>query len=230
MTVIAIDGPSGSGKSTISRLLAHETHLPYLDTGAMYRAVALFAVQSGIDLHDAALVEKCADDLQLELTNEGEKSELKQRVLINGTDVTFDIRTMEMSQSASIIAVHPGVRKRLVQRQRDWVAEHGGGVVEGRDIGSVVFPNATLKVFLTANEEERAKRRQQDVAAPEFANLSHADTQKEMAKRDKRDSSREVSPLQATDDAVVVDTSHKDIHEVVDTIMTELRRRQEVGS
>jgi cytidylate kinase len=229
MTVIALDGPSGSGKSTISRLLAHETHLPYLDTGAMYRALALFAVRSGIDLHDAALMEKCADDLQLELTNEGEQSELKQRVLVDGVDVTYDIRTMEISQSASVIAVHPGVRQRLVQRQRDWVAQHAGGVVEGRDIGTVVFPNATLKVFLTASEEERAKRRQKDVAAPEFANLSHADTQKEMAKRDERDSNREASPLQATDDSFVVDTSNKDIHEVVDVIMEELRKRQGVS-
>jgi cytidylate kinase len=225
MTVIAIDGPSGSGKSTISRLLAHETHLPYLDTGAMYRALALFATQSGIDLRDAALMEKCADDMQLDLTNEGEQSELKQRVFVNGVDVTFDIRTKEISQASSVIAVHPGVRERLVQRQRDWVAQHTGGVVEGRDIGSVVFPDATLKVFLTASEEERAKRRRKDIAAPEFAELSHADTQKEMAKRDARDSNREASPLQATPDAVIVDTSSKDIHEVVDTILDELRKR-----
>jgi cytidylate kinase len=205
--------------------LAHETDLPYLDTGAMYRALALFATQSGIDLHDAALMEKCADDLQLDLTNEGEQSELKQRVFVNGTDVTFDIRTMEISQASSVIAVHPGVRQRLVQRQRDWVAQHAGGVVEGRDIGSIVFPDATLKVFLTASEEERAKRRQKDIAAPEFASLSRADTQKEMAKRDKRDSNRETSPLQAMPDALVVDTSKKDIHEVVDVILDEFRKR-----
>jgi cytidylate kinase len=225
LTVIAIDGPSGSGKSTISRLLAHETHLPYLDTGAMYRAVALFASNEGIDLQDAARVEKCADDIQLELTNEPEDSDVTQRVLVNGVDVTFDIRTREISQASSKIAVHANVREKLVQRQRDWVAGHSGGVVEGRDIGSVVFPDATLKVFLTASEEERAKRRQKDVAAPEFADLSHADTQEEIAKRDERDSKREASPLQATDDALVVDTTGRDIHEIVQTILDEFNQR-----
>jgi cytidylate kinase len=225
MTVIAIDGPSGSGKSTISRLLAHETHLPYLDTGAMYRAVALYATNEGVDLRDAALVAKCADDVQLELTNEPENSDVTQRVIVNGVDVTYDIRTREISQASSKIAVHADVREKLVQRQRVWVAGHGGGVVEGRDIGSVVFPDATLKVFLTASEEERAKRRQKDVAAPEFADLSHADTQKEMAKRDARDSNREASPLQAMDDAMIVDTTGRDIHEIVTTILTEYRRR-----
>lgn len=225
MTVIAIDGPSGSGKSTISRLLAHETGLPYLDTGAMYRAVALFASNTGIDLTDENLVAKCADDIQLDLTNEGEQSELKQRVLVNGVDVTFDIRSMEISQASSKIAVHALVRAKLTGRMRDWVAGHSGGVVEGRDIGSVVFPDATLKVFLTASEEERAKRRQKDDAAPEFANLTHDDTKKEMAKRDERDSKREASPLQAVPDALVVDTSNKDIHEVVDVILEALRKR-----
>jgi cytidylate kinase len=223
MNVIAIDGPSGSGKSTISRLLANETHLPYLDTGAMYRAVALHATRLGIDLHDASLMEKCIDDLNLELTNEAPESEQRQRVLVNGNDVTFDIRTKEVSQASSIIAVHPGVRERLVRRQRDWVSQHGGGVVEGRDIASVVFPDATLKVFLTASEEERAKRRQKDTDAPEFANLSHEDTQKEMARRDERDSSREASPLQAVEGSLIVDTSDKDIHEVVNDLLTAYR-------
>jgi cytidylate kinase len=205
--------------------LAEQTQLPYLDTGAMYRAVALFAMQSGVDLQDADLVAKCANDIQLELTNEPAGSDVRQRVLVNGNDVTFDIRTMEISQASSKIAVHPEVRTKLVQRQRDWVAGHGGGVVEGRDIASVVLPDATLKVFLTASEEERAKRRQKDVAAPEFANLSHADTQKEMAKRDARDANREASPLQATADAMVVDTTGRDIHEIVDAILEEYRKR-----
>lgn len=225
MYVIAIDGPSGSGKSTISRLLAHETQLPYLDTGAMYRAVALLAVRNGVDLTDAELCEKYAVEIDLELTNEGEESELKQRVLVNGEDVTFAIRTPEMSQCASKIAVHPGVRERLVQRQRDWVVAHGGGVVEGRDIGSVVFPDATLKVFLTASEDARAKRRQKDAAAPEFSALSQASAKAELAKRDSRDSNREASPLLAVDDALVVDTSDKDIEQVVAAVMAEYRKR-----
>lgn len=226
MKVIAIDGPSGSGKSTISRRLATETNLPYLDTGATYRAVALLATRTGVDLADGQICEKVALEIDLELTNETIDGALKQRVLVNGEDVSAEIRTPEMSQAASKISVHPGVRSVLVQRQRDWVASHGGGVVEGRDIGSVVFPTATLKIFLTADAAERARRRQEDAHAPEFANMSATDAQKQLAERDHRDSNREVSPLQAVEDALVIDTSNKSIEDVVSYVLAEFNRRK----
>ncbi len=225
MTIIAIDGPSGSGKSTVAREIAERLRLPYLDTGAMYRAIGMVALKRDVKMGDGAALGKLAAEVKMQLLDERSEGKLRPRIIVMGVDSTTDIRTPEVSQAASGVAVHPEVRERLVRRQRNWIVERGGGVVEGRDIGTVVFPDADLKVFLTASDEERAKRRQTDTDAPGFDSLSDEDTKRQLAERDQRDSSREASPLAVADGAFVVDTSDKDIDTVVMEILTELRRR-----
>ncbi len=225
MTVIAIDGPSGSGKSTVARIIAESCDLPYLDTGAMYRAIGLVAKQKGVPLYDAAGIVKLAVETKLMMLDDRVDGKLQPRVMANGADVTNEIRTPEVGQAASAIGVHPEVRKRLVNRQRNWVAERGGGVVEGRDIGSVVFPSAVLKVFLTAKDEERARRRMSDSDAVGFDKLSTEETKTELEVRDKRDSSRDASPLAVVSDSYVIDTTGREIDDVVLEIFTELRKR-----
>lgn len=208
MDVIAIDGPSGSGKSTIARIVAERLDMPYLDTGAMYRAIGLMARQRNVAFTDAAGLTALAAETKLQMLDERVDGKLKPRVIANGIDVTDEIRTPESSHASSAIAVHPTVRERLVKRQRTWVTERGGGVVEGRDIGSVVFPDAVLKIFLTASEAERAKRRNEEVSS-----------------RDERDSQRKASPLVATPDSVLIDTSGREIEDVVVEVLSELRKR-----
>lgn len=225
MTIIAIDGPSGSGKSTVARLIAERLHLPYLDTGAMYRAIAMVALSRDVNANDAISLEKLAAETKLQLLDERHDGKLIPRIVVNGVDSTAEIRTPEVSQAASAIAIHPTVRERLVRRQRNWVIERGGGVVEGRDIGTVVFPEAELKVFLTADDEERVRRRQADVHAPAFGDLDDAQLAAELAERDHRDSTRTASPLSVADGALVVDTSGQDIEEIVIGILAELRQR-----
>ena len=198
--VIAIDGPVGSGKSTVARAVARRLGVDYLDTGAMYRSVALAALRRGIDPETAggeALAE-VAVGLQLDVG---------ERVQLDGEDVTDELRTPEVGRAVSAVAAEPMVREELVRRQRDWARAHGGGVVEGRDIGSVVFPDAELKVFLTASDEERARRR----AADEDADA--------LARRDRLDSSRAASPLAVAEGAVVVDSTGRDVDDVVDEIV-----------
>ncbi len=225
MTIIAIDGPSGSGKSTVAREIAERLRLPYLDTGAMYRAIGMVALKRDVKMGDGVALGKLAAEVKMQLLDERSEGKLRPRIIVMGVDCTTDIRTPEVSQAASGVAVHPEVRERLVSRQRNWIVERGGGVVEGRDIGTVVFPDADLKIFLTANDEERAKRRQTDMAAPGFDSLSDEDTKRHLAERDKRDSSRQASPLAVADGAFVVDTSDKDVDTVVMEILAELRRR-----
>lgn len=225
MTIIAIDGPSGSGKSTIAKGLAERLRLPYLDTGAMYRAVALMASRKGIDFHDDVKLTKVAAETIMQMLDERPEGKLMPRIVIAGADETLNIRSPEISQGASAVAVHAGVRERLVSRQRNWIMNRKGGVIEGRDIGTVVFPEADLKIFLTASAEERVKRRQDDENAPEFSNLSSEQTHQELAERDARDSGRSHSPLEAAADAIVVDTSGQDIDEVIINILSELRKR-----
>ena len=201
MIVVAIDGPAGAGKSTIAKALAAKLQVSYLDTGAMYRAVTFAAMNSGIDL--------CNQDLVATLTRESKMLLTDESVVINGLDATSAIRSSEVTAAVSSVAANSEVRTELRERQRQWIADHNGGVVEGRDIGSVVFPDATLKVYLTASPTVRAKRR----VAQSGGNVEEIAAA--IASRDLQDSSRSDSPLTQTDDAITIDTSDRSIDEVV---------------
>jgi cytidylate kinase len=210
-TVIAIDGPAGSGKSTVARALAAKLGLGYLDTGAMYRSVAWAALRDHVDPADVDGVATLAGRIVLELGD---------RVLVDGDDATAAIRGPEVSGVVSIVAANPSVRRVLVERQRAWVAEHGGGVVEGRDIGTVVFPDAVLKLYLTARPEIRAHRRAAESGEADEATI--ASWAANLAERDHLDSTRADSPLQEASDAVVVDTSDRSVDDIVDDIIGRL--------
>lgn len=201
MIVVAIDGPAGAGKSTIAKALAARLGVRYLDTGAMYRAVTFAAMSSGIELNDQNLVADLTRKSKMLLTDES--------VVINGLDATVAIRSSEVTAAVSTVAANSLVRTELRERQRQWIADHNGGVVEGRDIGSVVFPDATLKVYLTASPIVRARRR----VAQSGGNVDEIATS--IASRDLQDSSRSDSPLTQTDDAIIIDTSDRSIDEVV---------------
>jgi cytidylate kinase len=205
MIVVAIDGPAGAGKSTIAKALAARLKLRYLDTGAMYRAVTFAAIQSGLDLTDQDSVSELTQKSEMILTND--------TVSINGMDATKAIRGEVVTAAVSAVAANSLVRTELRQRQRQWIADHDGGVVEGRDIGSVVFPDATLKVYLTASPLVRAQRR---VAQTGGIVEQIADA---IAARDSQDSTRSDSPLLQTDDAVTIDTSNQSIDQVLDQIV-----------
>lgn len=219
---IAIDGPAGAGKSTIARLLAERLVLPYLDTGAMYRAAALLALRAGIEVPfsdgDGQKISELLGRHRLEMRAEGGIS----RLLLDGEDVSREIRSPECSSLSSQVAALPEVRQALVALQRR--LGRGGGVMEGRDIGTVVLPDADLKVFLTAAPEERAHRRHQELLARGIE-TSFAQVLEEQQHRDQRDQSRADSPLRAADDAVVVDTSGIDPDQVVTEVMKELSSR-----
>ena len=208
--VIAIDGPAGSGKSTVARAVSDRTGLPYLDTGAMYRSVAFAALRAGVDPDDAEPVANLARELVLEQTDDG-------RVLVDGTDASIEIRGPEVTRAVSIVAANPQVRSEMRSRQREWAAAHGGGVMEGRDIGTVVFPEAALKVYLDAHPEVRAARRSKEVA-----DLDYETVATDLARRDALDQGREDSPLREADDAVVIDTSDLSVEEIVDAILAAL--------
>ena len=203
--IIAIDGPAGSGKSTIARRLARRLGLQYLDTGAMYRGVTFAALRRGIDPAEIADVARIVGDVELEVGLD--------TVRVDGVDATIEIRGPEITRAVSLVAANPDVRTDLVRRQREWAAERGGGVLEGRDIGTVVFPDAQLKVYLTARPEVRAERRSKEVA-----DLSYEEVVSDLARRDALDQGREDSPLAEADDALVVDTSDLTIDEVVEAL------------
>ena len=207
MRVIAIDGPAGSGKSTVARALAAHLGLRYLDTGAMYRAVAFAVLRSGGDPEDAAATAATARRVDLDIGLDA--------VIVDGVDATVEIRGPEVSRAVSVVAANPEVRKELVSRQREWANRHGGGVLEGRDIGTVVFPDAELKVYLTADPEERARRR-----AKEVTDLDYETVAADIARRDAADTSRATDPLVEAADATVVDTTGLDIGQVVEHITT----------
>jgi cytidylate kinase len=205
--VVAIDGPGGSGKSTVAREVARRLGWAHLDTGAMYRAVTWAVLRDGIDPADGAAVAALARKLDLQVGD---------RVLVDGADATAGIRSAEVTNAVSVVSAHPGVRSDLVRRQREWVAARGGTVVEGRDIGTVVFPGARLKAFLTATQEERARRRAQEMA--------HAPTgvAADLARRDRLDSTRAASPLSVAPGALVVDTTDRSVDEVVRAVLERL--------
>jgi cytidylate kinase len=205
MRVIAIDGPAGSGKSTVARAVADRLGLDYLDTGAMYRAVTFAAMRRGIDLDDADAVAHLAREIDLEVA---------EVVTVDGVDATIEIRTPEVTRAVSVVAANPGVRKELVSRQREWGEAHHGGVVEGRDIGTVVFPDAELKVYLTAEDAERASRR-----SKELLDMHYDQVAADIARRDHVDSTRSASPLTVAADAVRLDTTGRDIDQVVESVL-----------
>lgn len=220
--IIAIDGPSGAGKSTLGKMLAKEFGLLYLDTGAMYRAAALASVRAGAALDDEKAVIEAVDRSDIRL--EGEPDSLK--VLLDGQDVTTDIRTLDAAQAASIVSTISEVRSRMVELQRS-IGEQDkkGCVLEGRDIGSVVFPNADIKFFLTAKPEARARRRFEEDKA-KGRESTYEKTLAEINERDERDVSRDDSPLVIAEDAVVIDTSDLDLTEVFEQMLAKVRERQ----
>ncbi|MGH9133573.1 MAG: (d)CMP kinase [Ilumatobacteraceae bacterium] len=203
--VIAIDGPAGAGKSTVGRAVARRLGLEYLDTGAMYRAVTLAAMRRGIPVHDTDAVAALAREVALEVDDDG--------VRVDGIDATVAIRGRDVTEAVSVIAANSEVRAELVDRQRAWVRARGGGVVEGRDIGSVVFPDARLKLYVTASPRVRAQRR-----VGEIGGDLH-EVESSIVERDRLDSTRAESPLREADGAIVVDTSEMGIDEVVDRIV-----------
>lgn len=214
--VVAVDGPAGSGKSTVSRAVADTLGLHTLDTGAMYRCITLAALERGIALDDEPALVALAEGTQLDLGD--------GLVRLDGRDVSVDIRGPEVTGAVSAVARCPGVRAVLVARQRDWVAAHNGGVVEGRDIGTVVLPDAPVKVFLTAREDVRAARRQRDEEAAERA--ADADVVRSaIDARDAADASlgRALRPEDAAPDALVIDTTTMTIDDVVATVVERAR-------
>ncbi len=218
--IIAIDGPSGAGKSTLGKMLAKKLNLLYLDTGAMYRAVALAVDRAAVPHRDIDRIEYIAETAKIELI--GEPDNL--RVILNGDDVTAEIRTLEIAQSASIVSTISEVRRIMVDHQRA-IGESApnGCVLEGRDIGSVVFPKADIKFFLTAKPEARARRRfTEDKARGRIS--TYEQTLAEINERDERDVSREDSPLTIADDAVVIDTSELDLDEVFEQMVVVLQK------
>jgi cytidylate kinase len=205
--IIAIDGPSASGKSTLGRLLARALNLLYIDTGSMYRAVALAVMEADIDPSDKEAVAAIANEIDIDL--KGDPDSLK--VWLNGRDVTDQIRTESVTETSSIVSSIPGVRRAMVERQR--AMGKRGAVLNGRDIGTVVFPDANFKFFLTANPNERAERRYKEDQATSDSTL--AETLSDINERDRRDSTRADSPLKAADDAVIVDSTGKSIEQVL---------------
>lgn len=206
---IALDGPAGAGKSTIAKQLAAHLDYVYIDTGAMYRAVTLAALEQGIDLEDGQRLGELMTSLDIRLT----PGENGQRVFIGEREVTESIRSSEVTNNVSFVAKHAQVRSALVEMQRR-LAESGGIVMDGRDIGTVVLPDAELKVFMTATVEERASRRHRENVSRGMDSDLEA-LQAEIALRDKRDSEREVSPLRQADDAIYLDTTVMSIDQVV---------------
>ena len=207
--VVAIDGPAGAGKSTVGRAVAARLGLEYLDTGAMYRAVTFAALRRGLDPADEHDIAELSETVSLDVAA-GQNGAM---VLVDGVDATIEIRGREVTSAVSAVAANSRVRAELVRRQRRWVAEHGGGVVEGRDIGSVVFPDATLKLFVTASPRVRAERRVAEIGG------DVAEVEASIIARDRKDSTRSDSPLAETSDAVLVDTSEMGVDEVVDHIV-----------
>src|SRR5881396_2345568 len=215
--IVAIDGPVGAGKSTVARAVAQR--LRFVDTGAMYRSVAWAALQRGISLSDERAVTALAQSLQIDFVTDPEG----QRILVDGVDVTDLIRTPQVSDGASVVSVYPGVREAMVAVQRRLGAD-GGVVMEGRDIGTVVFPDAEIKVFLDASLDERARRRFEELRA-RGAGADLESVRRAEEERDRRDRTRSHSPLRAASDAVVIDSTGIPADEVAGRIVQLVQRR-----
>src|SRR6185295_10412687 len=215
--IIAIDGPSGSGKSTLGRMLARALKLLYIDTGSMYRAVALAVIQGRVDPNDDDWVTGLANHIEIDL--EGDPDSLC--VLLDGRDVTEQIRTESVTEMSSVVSTIPGVRRAMVERQR--AMGKRGAVLNGRDIGTVVFPDADIKFFLTAAPEERAERRYKEDRMTSTSTATLAETLSDMIERDRRDSTRADSPLKIADDAIVIDSTGKSIDEVFEEMLSRIK-------
>jgi len=216
--IIAIDGPSGAGKSTLGRMLARALNLLYIDTGSMYRAVALAVIEAGMDAKDDVAVGLLARGVDIDL--EGDPDTLK--VKLEGRDITDRIRSEEVTDMSSIVSTIPEVRRAMVVRQRELGKR--GAVLNGRDIGTVVFPDADVKFFLTALPHERAERRFQEDRMND-PGVDFAETFADMTERDRRDSTRADSPLKSADDAIMVDSTGLSIDEVFDKMMSAVEKR-----
>ncbi len=219
--IIAIDGPSGAGKSTLGKMLAKQLNLLYLDTGAMYRGVGLAVLKANVSFDDKGRVAEIAENAKIELV--GEPDNLQ--IFLDGKNVSSEIRINEVGQAASIVSTISEVRKILVEHQRT-LGENSknGAVLDGRDIGTVVFPKADVKFFLTAKPEARARRRYEEDLTKNRA-LSYEQTFAEIKQRDERDVSREDSPLKIAEDAVVIDTSELDLTEVFEQMLAVVREK-----
>ena len=203
--VVAIDGPAGAGKSTVGRAVAARLDLEYLDTGAMYRGVTFGVLRRGLDPSDVTSVARVAAAIDIRLDGE--------RLTVDGVDATIEIRGREVTSAVSAVAANSSVRTELVRRQREWVAARGGAVVEGRDIGSVVFPDASLKLYVTASPRVRAERRVADIGG------DVKEVEASIIERDRKDSTRDDSPLTEASGSIVVDTSGFSINEVIEHIL-----------
>ncbi len=214
---IALDGPAGSGKSTIARAVALKFNYIYIDTGAMYRAVTLKALKQGISIENSKALTQLANNTLIRFRYVETDGLSQLRVIMDGIDVSEIIRSLEVTSNVSIVSAVAGVREALVKLQRD-MAQEGGVVMDGRDIGTVVLPNAELKVFLTASAKERSKRRWLELKA-KGVEVDPDELEEQIRKRDEFDSNREVNPLKQADDAVLLDTTSLCIAEVTDRIV-----------
>ena len=219
--VVAIDGPAGSGKSTVARSLARKLGFTYIDTGAMYRAVALWALRTNVNLDDMHRLEQLALAARIEFASGG------SHVLLNGEDVTQAIREQHMAEAASRVSAVPGVRRAMVEAQRR-MGESGSVVLEGRDIGTVVFPHADVKVFLDAVPETRAERRARELAQ-KGKTVAEKEIARQIAERDRRDRTRSEAPLMQAPDAVYIDSSGLRVEEVEEAILKLIRDRTSNG-
>lgn len=216
--IIAIDGPSGAGKSTVGRMLARALGLLYIDTGSMYRAVALAVMESSVNAHDDVAVGSLAARVDIDL--QGDPDSLS--IILGGRDITEEIRSEEVTELSSIVSTIPLVRRAMVKRQREMGKR--GAVLNGRDIGTVVFPDADLKFFLTALPQERAERRFNEERA-EDPHANFEETFADMTERDRRDSTRTDSPLKVADDALIIDSTGLTIDEVFEKMLAAVKER-----
>lgn len=209
--IVTIDGPGGTGKSTVSRVVAARAGLPHLDTGAFYRAATLVVIRAGVNPEDEEAVFNVVSGVAMD--------QEKGRMYVDGKDVSADIRKESVTSAVSAVSAHQTVRALLVEKQRSWAKGHDGGVVEGRDIGSVVFPDASVKIFLDASPEERARRRAVETGE------DVAEVLEDLNRRDHLDSTRVASPLTVPEGAVVIDTSELTFDEVVDELLEMIRAK-----
>lgn len=206
---IAIDGPAGAGKSTIAKILAEKLGMNYIDTGAMYRAITLKAIENNIDFNDVSSLINLVNNTDIKISN--------GRIYLDNKDVTNKIRTPLVNQKVSIIAAISEIREKMIYLQKK-LAEDGNVIMDGRDIGTVVLPNASLKFFITATVEERAKRRFLELKAKGY-DVNYDNIKKEILSRDEQDMKRKISPLKPAEDAIVIDTSNKEIKEIIQEIL-----------